>query len=371
MPRFFYGNFDFEHRLADPDGEATANLKRLNAELACCWLAAADDGDWVWTPSSIDRNFFREAALQGLPRIVPVTSPKDVPAGTTCIPWGWSNDFRKLASRFSWSMNAPSDEAVAIANSRATSDELERSWKIGLSGAQRVETVEQLQAAIRAPHLADDRWVVKARFSMSARERILGRGPVTDADLNWVRRRLATQGALFFEPWVERVEEIGIQIDVPQRGEPRLLGITPMIVDARGQYAGSYFSKPGAGEPTAMDRWSEAIAVGLRVATHLQSLGYFGPLGIDAMAYRDAEGSLRIRPVQDINARWTMGRLSLEWRRLLKPGEQGLWQHGSAAVTGESIPFEVTRVIRTSPERVGEEPCRHASRILVGAAATG
>jgi hypothetical protein len=29
----------------------------------------------------------------------------------------------------------------------------------------------------------------------------------------------------------------------------------------------------------------------------------------------------------DINARWTMGRLSLGWRKHLRPGESGLWWH--------------------------------------------
>ncbi|OYW15327.1 MAG: hypothetical protein B7Z55_15100, partial [Planctomycetales bacterium 12-60-4] len=47
----------------------------------------------------------------------------------------------------------------------------------------------------------------------------------------------------------------------------------------------------------------------------LQAAGYFGPVGIDAMWYRDANGKLACRPLQDINARWTMGRLALGWRR--------------------------------------------------------
>jgi len=55
---------------------------------------------------------------------------------------------------------------------------------------------------------------------MSARERILGQGPVTAADQNWLRRRIDLYGAVFFEPWVERIEEAGIQIEIPSIGSP-------------------------------------------------------------------------------------------------------------------------------------------------------
>jgi len=41
-PRLFFGNFDFEHRLAEPSSEPSAKLKRLNAELAVAWLSIAE-----------------------------------------------------------------------------------------------------------------------------------------------------------------------------------------------------------------------------------------------------------------------------------------------------------------------------------------
>ena len=119
MPRLFLGNFDFEHRLSNPRHEPNANLKRLNAELASSWLAIADDGDWVWTPSPIDAEFSIAANRAGLPRVIPATSLKVVPRGVECVPWGWSADVRILAERFGWTVRAPSDDAVRLANSRA------------------------------------------------------------------------------------------------------------------------------------------------------------------------------------------------------------------------------------------------------------
>ena len=367
MPRFFYGNFHFEHQLADPGVEPSANLKRLNAELATSWLAIAEDGDFVWTPVPIEPNFFRDAAHQGLPDVIPVHQLSEVPRGIEFVPWGWSAEVRKLATRFQWKIDAPSEAAVRLANSRLTSEELERTWNVGLADAIKIKTLEELNRALGSPRHSHGRWVIKAEFSMSARERILGSGPATDATVNWVRRRLASQSAVFLEPWVERLDEIGIQIEVPQSGSPRLIGITPMLVDARGQYAGSDFSRGASASPSDPVDWTKAIEVALNAASSLQSREYFGPLGIDAMAYLDAERSLQIRPLQDINARLTMGRLSLGFRRLLNPGERGIWTHQAGDAT-KGLPFNVTRLIRTSPNEVGTEPCRHMSSIAIGRA---
>ena len=371
MPRFFFGNFDFEHRLADPNHASSTALIRLNAELATCWLAVAEDGDLVWTPFSIDPDFFHHAAKLGLPHVVPVTSLSKIPNEVEFVPWGWSAEVRKLANRFGCRTNAPSEVAVRFANSRATSHQLEQDWNIGLHGSRRIETATQFDEAIESTLTSDSQWVVKAEFGMSARERILGRGRAIEADKNWVGRRLKQQRSVFFEPWVERVDEVGIQIEIPNDGPPRLIGVSPMIVDERGQYAGSWFagyeSRPLAQHPL----WHDAISTALRAATHLQSQGYFGPVGIDAMLYRDTDGSLRIRPLQDINARWTMGRLSLGLQRLIGQGQRGVWLHGPKTNTQIQMLFEESQIISTSPHRVGDEPCRHLSRIWISTTEQG
>jgi hypothetical protein len=135
-----------------------------------------------------------------------------------------------------------------------------------------------------------------------------------------------------------------------------------MLVDARGQYAGSWFSSRIESEQPHL---TKAIAVATRAAGALQSQGYFGPLGIDAMIYRDEAGIAQVRPLQDINARWTMGRLSLGWTRLLEPGEEGLWWHGTDEnkIAANSIGSNCS--IISSPAFVNATPCRHQSRILI------
>ena len=349
MPRLFLGNFDFEHRLADPTRQMPAKLERINAELASSWLAIAEDGDYLWTPQPIEAGFFEQAVRDGLPRVIPVVSFDDVPRGVECVPWGWTDDVRRLCDKHGWIRNDPSDEAVRAGNSRRFSAALEREWLCGLDFAGEATSLQEIERLISF-HDPESRWVVKAEFGMSGRERILGCGSPTEADRHWIEKRLAADGVVFFEPWVDRINEVGIQIDIPREGDPQLVGITPIIVDERGQYAGSRFvtaaNSSHLDAREAVISRSKMATVAIRAAKRLQERGYFGRLGVDAMRYRAANGNVRLRPLQDINARWTMGRLSLGLCRLLRQGEHGCWLRG---------PHEsaVGQIINCSGPRIG------------------
>lgn len=332
MSRLFIGNFDFEHRLARPAKQAPALLRRINAELATSWLAVAEEGDFIWTPEPIEPAFFEKSSQFGLPRVRPVTGFDEVPPDAECIPWGWTYEIRSLCDRKGWAQNAPPDHVVRTVNSRRFSAELEREWRVGLDFSGEANSIEPIERFVDH-HGADVRWVIKAEFGMSGRERLTGRGRPTEADSNWISKRLHKNGAVFFEPWIDSLGEVGIQIEVPRQGEPRFLGMTPMLVDHRGQYRGS--GLPASGVDLSLliprnDSWGYAVDIALRAARRIQDLGYFGPLGIDAMQYRDLQGRQRIRPLQDINARWTMGRLSLGFRRMLNDNRKACWLHGPA-----------------------------------------
>jgi hypothetical protein len=351
MPRLFLGNFEFEHRLADPSRQISRNLERINAELALSWLAIAEDGDLIWTPQKIESDFFDRLKHDGLPTVIPVTSLESVPTAVECVPWGWTDEIRRLCDVRGWLRNDPTNTAVQATNSRRFSCELEHEWQVGLAGAGPVGSLDDVKQ--RIDHLCPtSRWVIKAEFGMSGRERILGSGIPIDSQSRWIQKRVHDDGILFFEPWVDRIAEVGIQIEIPQTGSPVLLGVVPLLSDERGQYSGSEFA-PKETE-AIMATWGEALLIALQAASRAQQLGYFGPMGIDAMQYRDHEGVTRIRPLQDINARWTMGRLSLGWRRFLKAGESGFWRFGNVApvdsVIDRVIPVSYTHLtLPTSP----------------------
>jgi hypothetical protein len=362
----FVGNFDFEYHLGARTRQAVPmTVQKIAAELATAWIAVADHGDYVWVPQPVEAGFFERLQAAGLPQVIPVQHQGQIHRPLRLCPWGWTDGVRRWGERMGCAVTAPPQPAVREANSRRWSSALEREWEVDLPGAATVHSMEQLAAAVANLPKEFERWVVKSEFSMSARERVIGSGRELPAQsVAWIRRRLVSDGVLFFEPWVERIEEVGLQFDIAHPGGSGgivLEGITPLLTDANGNYRGSRFSP----DPSRAARWCEAIDIGRRAAERILQLGYFGPVGIDAMRYRTRDGAERIRPLQDINARYTMGRLSLGFRRLLKPGEQGVWLHllrpkepaGDRYADAQAGLPPSARVIKTSPDEIGGRPC--------------
>ena len=375
MNRLFLGNFDFEHALSATAGRDRTRsdvVQRLQHEMAAIWAAVADDGDFIWLPAPVETEFFEELAAHGLPRVRPVVTAAEIDGPVEACPWGWTDEVRRQCERNGWKFSAPPQDVIGEVNSRRFSLELEQSWSIGLEGAAVIRNVDELPAAIARMPSHVDRWVLKAEFGMSARERILGRGKNADEQtVNWLRKRTGGNEVAVIEPWVDRIEEAGLQFTVPWSGVPVFEGVALLLGGSAGQYRGSRFAQDVETEL----RWMPAIETGMRVARLLKQLGYFGPLGIDAMRFRDAEGKERMRSIQDINARHSMGRLALGLRRLLKQGEHGSWLHVRWPTDSIDAPrrwFDQlaanlptgVRVIRTSPFTADDQPVGHGTLIV-------
>jgi hypothetical protein len=378
MKRLFLGNFDFEHWLAADSThhhQLNEGVKRLQLELAALWPAVADEGDSIWLPTEVEAGFFEGLPRVGLPRVNVVSNPGEIESPVEACPWGWTDDVRLQCEEQGWRFSAPPQEIIRETNSRRFSLELEQTWGIGLEGATLVTDVAELATAVERSVRYAERWVLKAEFGMSARERILGRGSEpSEQATDWIQKRCQSGEAVVLEPWVERIEEVGLQYTVPWSAAPVFEGVTQLLCDESGQYRGSRFAQDVDTEL----RWMPAIETGMRVARHLKQLGYFGPLGIDAMRYRDHTGLERIRSVQDINARHTMGRLALGLRRVLQPGELGTWLHVRWPTESVEAPREwfdrliaqtpaAVRIIRTSPLTVDQRPVGHGTLVLASA----
>lgn len=379
MSRLFLGNFAFEHQLAGNSKASHLAIGRIAAELSSVCLAVAEDNDVAWMPEIPEAEFPQDMADQGFPKLRWVSNAADLKQLTresslTVCPWGWSQAVIEWAERFRLPIDPPPLAATRAANSRRFSFALERELHLGLDGSAELSSLEDCQRSLAA-FSSDARWVIKSEFGMSARERILGRRRELSAhQIAWAAKRLQARQRLFLEPWVDSLGEAGLQFEVPKagEGEPSCIGMAPMLTDATGAYRGSRFDGKKA---TDLD-WTKAVEVGVLAAKCAQSLGYFGPLGIDAMWYRDRDGSPKLRPLQDINARWTMGRLSLGFHPLLSTGEFGAWLHlRSSAQTLESaqqwwrqlkiaLPKAV-RLLRTSPLILGGKPVHHATAVMI------
>lgn len=310
MPYVFVGNFDFEHRLACGGGTLPRNLERVNAELAPVWTAVAESGDTVWTPTPIDPAVFERLTGLGLPRLWPVTDPKALPGWYEVVFWGENDWTQSSARRWCLRHDGCDPGVVRKVNSRRFKLEIERRLGVDLPGSAVATSVAELSAAAgRLP--VDSGWVLKGEFGGAGREVRFGSGRLSDADVGWAGNRFRRGLAVTIEPRLDRLQEAGLQFRISRSGDVAFDGVTPLLTRPAGGYLGSRF----ADDPALLTLWREAIETGRRVAEAVAAEGYFGPLGIDAMYYRTADGSAALRLLQDLNARYTMGRLALGLRR--------------------------------------------------------
>ena len=107
MTTLFVGNFEFEHRLASSSPrQLPHSLRRINHELATLWVAIAEDGDFIWTPATVEQGFFEELASLGLPPVEPLNDERCPAEPVEVCPWGWTDEIRKWANLVVWTWGA-------------------------------------------------------------------------------------------------------------------------------------------------------------------------------------------------------------------------------------------------------------------------
>jgi uncharacterized ferritin-like protein (DUF455 family) len=154
----------------------------------------------------------------------------------------------------------------------------------------------------------------------------------------WIENAVAHGHQLVVEPWLERELDFSVQLEMTGDGL-KLCGYTGLINDARGQFQGN-IAAPGHQKKipaNVIAQFPEPPDVAQRLHQlyadifdlldgELRRAHYLGPVGIDAFVYRDAEGRCRLKPIVEINPRYTMGRLSVELMKNVAPGSQGVFR---------------------------------------------
>ena len=179
--------------------------------------------------------------------------------------------------------------------------------------------------------------VVKAAFGSSGQNQVRFFGAQRrEGQIGWVENILHQQGKVVVEPWLDKVCDLSVQLDIVAPGTARILGWTRFFTDPRGQYCGSFVHGRVAGldtatrkflygqgrDPRRLQRLFEDL--GNCVAGAMADSGYVGPVGIDLLAYRTGEG-LRLKPIVEINPRFTMGWVSLHLGRRVNSARTAVW----------------------------------------------
>jgi hypothetical protein len=166
---------------------------------------------------------------------------------------------------------------------------------------------------------------------------------VLAAQRQWLARALQHGRQLVIEPWLERELDFSVQLEMGTR-TLKLCGYSGLINDRKGQFqanwaAASYdrripanvaalFSEPADISSRLQRLYGDIFSL---LEVELLRADFVGPVSIDAFVYRTAHGDCRLKPVVEINPRYTMGRLTLELMKQTCPGSCGLFRLVSRA----------------------------------------
>lgn len=194
-------------------------------------------------------------------------------------------------------------------------------------------TMADMRAATRSGDVA-----IKAPLGTSGKNIIRVRdGAFVSGQRGWVVNVLAAQGEVVVEPWLDKQFDLSTRGFIHPDGRVEWRGRAQFFTDQRGQYLagrmGDFRAWPRAWSKFAHadgleQGWLErALRSTLQfVGQSLFAGGYSGPVGIDALVYRTRDGArLALKPIVEVNPRFTMGHVLRGIARRICSAHVGLW----------------------------------------------
>ncbi len=321
---------------------------------------------WAWGPDS-------QELLK--PLLASVT-------GTTC---GGKPGFNEASAKFyskSWGarlLGRGLAGAWSMLSGRAgLADHLCTESEIGMA----VSSADEARAAIaRIRAHGHHRIVVKEALGVAGSNALrLFEPEILPTQWRWIENSLVRGRELVVEPWLERLEDFSVQMEMTERGL-KLCGFTGLINDARGQFIANFaephhhrripakvmawFNVPADLSGRLLELYREIMAT---LESEFRAAGFTGPAGIDAFVYRDAQGAVRLKPIVEINPRYTMGRVLVELMRQACQNSSGSFQlMNRVRLRGMGLadfPSYARRLAQQFPLRLDGDP---APRIREGA----
>jgi uncharacterized ferritin-like protein (DUF455 family) len=203
-----------------------------------------------------------------------------------------------------------------------------------------VNSIAEAQATIaKIRSRGHHKIVVKAALGVAGSNALrLFEPEILPAQLRWLENAFAHKRELVVEPWLERLADFSVQLEMGVNGL-KLCGYTGLLNDARGQFIANFaephhhkripakiislFREPKDISTRLLEFYAEIFAA---LETELRRADFAGPIGIDALVYRDTNGAVKLKPVVEINPRYTMGRVLVELMRQTCQNTFGLFR---------------------------------------------
>ena len=306
-------------------------------------------------------------------------------------PWAWGPDSVELLEPLFPNVTSADftparcfNEGIARIYSKAWSAELLRrvltrwSTEPWLCTEEEVGTAassldEALEAVERLRGRGQQKLVVKQAIGLAGHNAIrLWEPQLLEAQRQWLAKAFENGRQVVIEPWLERELDFSIQLEMSATSL-EVCGYTGLINDRKGQFeanwAASNYKRGIPSRVTALFREPFDLAERLQrlyadvfalLEEGLRHAGYRGPVGIDAFVFRTSAGGCRLKPIVEVNPRYTMGRLTVELMKQAAPGSQGLFRLVSRSMADaegfDDFPAYARALQERYPVRLEGEP---------------
>jgi hypothetical protein len=291
---------------------------------------------WAWGPDSLELLEPLFVRVVGEPRLANQYFNDDI-AGLYSKAWSvvfLSNVLARCRTRVAAA--APRIEAHDRAGAAAAGRWLCSEEEVG----RVVDTLDGALGAIAAIRSrGHHRVVVKAAHGLAGQHAIrLWEPELLPAQRRWLVHALSDSGKLVVEPWLERALDFSVQLEMEPHGLA-LRGYTGLINDRKGQFRANWAEREhrrqlpasvnallGVPPDAAWGLDRLYVEIFTLLEAELQRVGFLGPISIDALVYRTAQGACRLKPIVEVNPRYTMGRLTVELMKHVCPESGGLFR---------------------------------------------
>jgi hypothetical protein len=174
-------------------------------------------------------------------------------------------------------------------------------------------------------------FVLKTPFSSSGRGLYwLSEKQLDNRAVSWINGALKKQRAVSIEPALEKTLDFAVEFYSDGQGEIKYMGLSIFETQAQGQFVGCMLGT----QDLLLQRLNDFISsedymfLVEQVRIVLQeTLGgsYIGFMGVDMMIYKTNEGNYAVHPFVELNLRYTMGLVAMQFsRQFVYPGSHGL-----------------------------------------------
>lgn len=277
----------------------------LQLHYLSCILAEESEGALLMIPP--EAGYFERIELLGLtaPSILFLQGPLEQEYGVSS--WGPSLLLAEWARNKSCFYKIPNWDLVKQVNGKDFSFDLSPK----LSGAELLTSEADIIAwyhAVKGPK------VLKTLYGASGRGHcILYKENEEDLAIQFFQREKVRSPCIIAEPWVERVLDFSSQWYITEEGLISYLGATICENSPRGIYRKSFVGPIDLLFKENQEFLEEHLMYAKKALEKMKDLGFFGPVGFDAMLYKHPQTSkVTLQPIVEINARRTMGWAALK-----------------------------------------------------------